>query len=76
VTESRTGRNADQAVGAGEETGAVPAAGKKRSKSMHEGVAVWHDCCSCEAEPYWQDLAVATDDASGHGVIASSYPSR
>ena len=24
-----------------------------RSKSMHEGVAVWCDCCSCEAEPYW-----------------------
>lgn len=24
-----------------------------RSKSMHEGVAVWCDCCSCQAEPYW-----------------------
>jgi len=22
-------------------------------KSMHEGVPVWYDCCSCEAEPYW-----------------------
>jgi hypothetical protein len=23
------------------------------SKSMHDGVEVWYDCCSCEAEPYW-----------------------
>ena len=23
------------------------------SKSMHDGVEVWCDCCSCEAEPYW-----------------------
>ncbi|PYG01272.1 hypothetical protein D893_02104 [Thioalkalivibrio sp. ALE21] len=30
-----------------------------RSPSMHEGVEVWCDCCSCEAEPYW--LAVAAD---------------
>ena len=21
--------------------------------SMHDGVDVWCDCCSCEAEPYW-----------------------
>ena len=35
------------------------AAGKKsqRSKSMHDGIAVWCDCCSCEAEPYWAELA-------------------
>ena len=26
---------------------------KNKSKSMHEGVQVWDDCCSCEAEPYW-----------------------
>ena len=25
------------------------------SKSMHDGVEVWCDCCSCEAEPYWVD---------------------
>ena len=35
---------------------AVPA---RSSKSMHEGVAVWCDCCSCAAEPYW--LAVAEE---------------
>ncbi|MDY6978385.1 MAG: hypothetical protein SV201_00775 [Pseudomonadota bacterium] len=27
------------------------------SMSMHEGIAVWCDCCSCEAEPYWQAVA-------------------
>ncbi|MDZ7753642.1 MAG: hypothetical protein U5S82_18850 [Gammaproteobacteria bacterium] len=27
------------------------------SKSMHEGVAVWCDCCSCEMEPYWAEAA-------------------
>ncbi len=29
----------------------------KRSLSMHDGIAVWCDCCSCEAEPYWAELA-------------------
>ena len=27
--------------------------GSTMSKSMHDGVEVWCDCCSCEAEPYW-----------------------
>jgi hypothetical protein len=26
---------------------------------MHEGIAVWCDCCSCEAEPYWVEAAAA-----------------
>ena len=30
---------------------------KRKSISMHDGVAVWCDCCSCEAEPYWAELA-------------------
>ena len=30
---------------------------RKRSLSMHDGIAVWCDCCSCEAEPYWAELA-------------------
>jgi hypothetical protein len=35
-----------------------PARGKrKRSLSMHDGIAVWCDCCSCEAEPYWVEIA-------------------
>jgi len=25
--------------------------------SMHEGVPVWCDCCSCAAEPYWREVA-------------------
>lgn len=25
--------------------------------SMHEGIAVWCDCCSCAAEPYWLEVA-------------------
>ncbi|PSU13493.1 hypothetical protein C9J03_06140 [Photobacterium gaetbulicola] len=25
--------------------------------SMHEGVADWCDCCVCEAEPYWLEVA-------------------
>ncbi len=28
-----------------------------RSLSMHEGVTEWCDCCSCEAEPYWMEVA-------------------
>lgn len=33
----------------------MPAAGNPAgmSLSMHDGVEVWCDCCSCEAEPYW-----------------------
>jgi hypothetical protein len=42
---------------AGPSTG-QPKTGKKRV-SMHEGIAVWADCCSCAAEPYW--LAVAEE---------------
>ncbi len=39
---------------------ATPAAGqqpKSASKSMHDGIAVWCDCCSCEMEPYWAEVA-------------------
>jgi hypothetical protein len=35
-----------------------------RSISMHADVAVWEDCCSCEAEPYWVE-AFAGDDETG-----------
>ena len=39
-------------------SGDEPVTGKPRaSKSMHDGIAVWCDCCSCEAEPYWRELA-------------------
>lgn len=42
------------------ETGVMqeaPTKPHRKSISMHEGVPVWHDCCCCEAEPYWAELA-------------------
>jgi hypothetical protein len=37
---------------------ATPASRARRKPSnMHEGIAVWTDCCSCEAEPHWAALA-------------------
>ena len=40
----------------------------RKSLSMHEGIAVWCDCCSCEAEPYWAAVAEETgiDPVSGY----------
>lgn len=35
---------------------AAPEPRAERSISMHEGIAVWCDCCSCEAEPYWVEI--------------------
>ena len=44
-----------------QQPGRQPATRRARKKrphtSMHEGIAVWCDCCSCEAEPYWQAVA-------------------
>ena len=39
--------------------------GRKRSLSMHDGIAVWCDCCSCEAEPYWVEAAAEMGMALG-----------
>lgn len=37
---------------------APPATPAKRKRlSMHDGIAVWCDCCSCAVEPYWQEIA-------------------
>jgi hypothetical protein len=33
------------------------AAGVRKGRSMHDGIAAWCDCCSCEAEPYWAAVA-------------------
>ena len=33
--------------------------------SMHEHVPVWHDSCSCEAEPYWVEAMEETQTAPG-----------
>lgn len=30
---------------------------RRTSLSMHEGKAIWCDCCSCEAEERWAALA-------------------
>ena len=46
----------------GNRPSAEPAKGSGMSLSMHDGVEVWCDCCSCEAEPYWLD---AFDEESG-----------
>ena len=32
------------------------------SKSMHDAVPVWCDCCSCEAEPYWLEAFACPED--------------
>lgn len=45
-----------QVSGAGE-TRQTGSARRRRSMSMHDGIAVWCDCCSCQAEPYWAELA-------------------
>ncbi len=50
--EPDTAENVDQAAKAAVPN-AGPAAALSMSKSMHDGVEVWCDCCSCEAEPYW-----------------------
>ena len=34
------------------------------SLSMHDGVEVWCDCCSCEAEPYWTEYFADHADPS------------
>lgn len=30
---------------------------KRKRANMHDGIAAWCDCCSCEAEPYWVAVA-------------------
>ncbi|GAB3514662.1 hypothetical protein [Photobacterium alginatilyticum] len=30
---------------------------RNKRKNMHEGIAPWCDCCVCEAEPYWAEVA-------------------
>lgn len=48
-----------------------------RNISMHADVAVWEDCCSCEAEPYWveafaeQEASEGRDDAPSEARSAA-----
>lgn len=37
--------------------GQRPERRKKQRANMHDGIPVWYDCCSCEAEPYWAAAA-------------------
>ena len=57
MSESRQGDNTHT------DTAATPATASRQpgamSKSMHDGIAVWCDCCSCEMEPYWAEVAAA-----------------
>lgn len=48
---------ANTAIHGSEERHDISAAGRKKRANMHEGIGVWCDCCSCEAEPYWAELA-------------------
>jgi hypothetical protein len=47
------------AAGAVTRDSPTPEPTRRKRISMHEGIAVWCDCCSCAAEPYW--LAVAEE---------------
>ena len=38
------------------------------SKSMHDGVEVWCDCCSCEAEPYWVEALKEISNVVPHNI--------
>jgi hypothetical protein len=47
---------------------AAPLETRRRKRvSMHDGIGVWCDCCSCEAEPRW--VAVAEE----LGIDLSDY---
>ena len=53
-----TRRNEDTTNAAGNDPASAPTAGQRRKRAnMHEGKAVWCDCCSCEAEPRWAAVA-------------------
>lgn len=46
---------------------------EKKPISMHEDVPIWADCCSCEAEPYWQALAEEQEkDEQGNKTVEQS----
>jgi hypothetical protein len=58
MTDSR--ENPDPGVENQPKTSSKDREGRK-SLSMHEGVPVWYDCCSCEAEPYWLEAIGETE---------------
>jgi hypothetical protein len=55
---------------------AAPADRKKRKRAnMHDGIGVWCDCCSCEAEPRWvevaEELGIDLSDYEDEGTESS-----
>ena len=46
-----------QTSDAGEEESTPSGTPRRKRANMHEGKAVWCDCCSCEAEPRWAAVA-------------------
>ncbi len=64
-SDSQTPKEADSEAATAEPT-LTPAERDGRMRlSMHDGVAVSCDCCSCEAEPYWLASAEAADSEQG-----------
>jgi hypothetical protein len=47
-----------------QEAGGASKDGRRKSISMHDGVEVWQDCCSCEAEPYWLEAFADAETGS------------
>ncbi|TDY04104.1 hypothetical protein [Thiohalophilus thiocyanatoxydans] len=48
----------------------------RSSISMHEGIAVWCDCCSCEIEPYWQAVADELGIDLGSDYESNNVPDK
>ena len=57
ATETDDQADAGSEPGTARQASAAPVKPRKKRLSMHEGIAVWADCCSCAAEPYWLEVA-------------------
>ena len=53
--------NSDTTIDATDSNPPQPERRTRQRANMHDGIPVWYDCCSCEAEPYWAALAEETD---------------
>jgi hypothetical protein len=53
--------------------GDILEAHKTRSLSMHDGIPVWYDCCSCETEPYWEEALeqASRQEEQNHKAVQS-----
>lgn len=57
TTDSNTGDHDENREDSTQSLKKSPDVIKKKRANMHDGIAVWCDCCSCEAEPYWVEVA-------------------